>query len=311
MPQMTLSQARVIDPILTTIAQGYKNADFVGQALFPAVPVAQRGGNILSFGKEDFQLYSTIRAPGAAIKRMQFGYSAGKFSLESHALEALVPNELLADAAAVPGLDLARSAINKVQNIIGLRLEYVQAQLATTAANYAATNKATLTGTAQWSDLAASDPLKDIETAKEAIRKQVGKRPNTIVLSAAVFAMLRQHSKIIDRIKYTGRDVPTAELLASLFGVKQVLVGDAIYDNNGTFADVWGKSVVIAYTEMASLADMGAPTFGYTYRLNGHPLVTMPYQDRNANSWIYQILDEVAPVIAGASAGYLISNAVA
>lgn len=310
---MNTAGARVVDPILTTVAQGYQNAEFVGMSLFPYVPVGQRGGKILTFGKEDFALYNTARAPGSNTKRVQYGYAGSPFALESHSLEGLVPNEFQEDAAAVPGIDLARGAIVKVQNIIGLRLEYQQAVLATTPANYPAGNKTTLSGTAQWSDITsgASDPVSDIEAAKEAVRAKIGKRPNVVEMGAAVFAKLRQHPKIIDRIKYTGRDSATPELLAQLFGVKKVLVGDAVYDNNGTFADVWGKAVVVAYTELASVAEQGVPSFGYTYRLNGYPLVEVPYEDRGAKSWIYPVTDEVSPVIAGSTAGYLISAAVA
>lgn len=314
MPQLSVSQARVIDPILSTVAQGYSNAELVGSALFPYVPVGQRGGKIITFNKEDFALYNTGRVPGANTRRVQYGYSGGNFALESHSLEGVVPVELSQEATAVPGIDLGNNAVMRTQNIISLRLESAQAVLATTAANYGAGNKTTLSGTSQWSDLTTgvSDPIKDVETAKEAIRKQIGRKPNTIVMGAAVIAMLRMHPKVVDRMKYTGRDIATTELLAALFGVSRVLVGEGVYlDATGTMTDVWGKFVVIAYTEMAGLAAMGAPTFGYTYRLSGYPMVETPYLDRNSKSWVYPVTDEVAPVIAGASAGYLISAAVA
>jgi hypothetical protein len=314
MPQLSVSQARVIDPILSTIAQGYANADLVGNALFPYVPVGQRGGKIITFNKEDFALYNTGRVPGANTRRVQYGYSGSSYALESHSLEGVVPVELRQEANAVPGIDLGQNAVMRTQNIISLRLESAQATLATTAANYGAGNKTTLAGTSQWSDLTSgvSDPINDIEVAKEAIRKAVGKRPNTVVVGAAVMAKLRMHPKIVDRMKYTGRDVATVEILASLLGVKQVLVGDAVYtDAAGTMTDVWGKFVVVAYTELGNLAAMGAPTFGYTYRLAGYPIAETPYLDRNAKSWAYPVTDEVAPVIAGATAGYLISAAVA
>ena len=313
MPQMTPSQARVVDAVLTSVAQGYKNAELIGNALFPYVPVGQRGGKIVAFGKEDFALYATGRVPGSNTRRINFGYSSDNYALESHSLEGQVPIELLQEANAVPGMNLGTLAVNKVQAIIGLRLEAAQAALATNAANYAASNKASLTGTARWSDFTGtSDPVSDVEAAKEAVRQQIGRRPNTIVLGAAVLAKLKDHPKIQERIKYTGRDVPTPELLASLFGVARVVVGDAVYTGaDGKFADVWGKNVVLAYTELGPLADQGVPTFGYTYRLNGYPLVEQPYFDRNSKSWIYPVTDEVSPVIAGASAGYLISNAVA
>lgn len=314
MTQLSPSQARVIDPILSTVAQGYKNAELIGSALFPYVPVGQRGGKIITFGKEDFMLYATGRSPGAATKRVQFGYSGSSYALESHSLEGLVPQELMQEAEAVPGINLATNAIAKVQAIIALRLEKAQADLATNAANYAASNKTTLSGTARWSDLTTgvSDPINDIEVAKDAVRQQIGREPDTVTLGASVLVKLRQHPKIIDRIKYTGRDVPTLELLASLFGVQRVLVGKAVTATDaGVFSDVWGKSVVVAYTAMGTLADQGQPTYGYTYRLGGYPMVEQPYLDRNTKSWVYPVTDEVAPVIAGASAGYLISSAVA
>ena len=312
MPQMNLSTARVIDPVLTEAARGYKNPALVGDALFPKVPVGQRGGKIVSFSKEAFRSYSTGRVPGANTKRVQFGYSSASYALEQHALEGVVPFELQEDASAVPGIDLGKGAVQMVQDIISLRLEKAQATLATTAGNYGASNKITLAGADQWSDLGASDPIDDIEVAKNAIRAQIGRYPNTIVMGAAVMAKLRQHSKIVDRIKYTGRDTPTPELLASLFGVQRVLSGDAVQASDAdVMSDVWGKFVIVAYTEVAGLASMGAPSFGYSYQLRGFPVVEQPYQDRNAKSWVYPVTDEVAPVIAGAEAGYLISAAVA
>jgi hypothetical protein len=313
MQQQTASQARVIDPILSEVAQGYKNAAMVGLNLFPAVPVMQRGGKIISFSKEDFALYNTVRAPGANTKRVQFGYTSGNYSLDQHALEAVAPWELQQEASQVAKINIASMAIRKVQNIIALRLEKAQADLATTAASYAAGNKVTLSGTSQWSDYTGtSSPSKDIETAREAIRAQIGKRGNTVILGAAVWAKIKQHPAIIDRIKYTGRDSVTLDMLATLWDVERVLVGDAVYtDASGVMTDVWGKFVVVAYTQTGSVADLGEPTYGYTYRLDGAPYVEQGYQDRNAKSDIYPVTDEVSPVLTAAISGYLISAAVA
>jgi hypothetical protein len=313
MPQMTAGQARVIDPVLTSVAQGYQNPELVGSALFPYVPVEQRGGKIITFGKEDFYLYSGARAPGADTKRVVFGYSGASYALQQFALEGVVPFELMQEAQAVPGIDSARLAIARVQRIVALNLEKAQADLATTAANYAAGNKNVgLTGTTLWSDAAASDPIGDIETGKEAIRTLTGRYPNTLMISARTARALRVHTKIIDRIKYTGRDIPTAELLAMLFGVESVVIGGAVYaDATGTLTDVWGKTALLAITETASVADLGVPSYGYTYRLRGAPFVETPYDERQSKSWVYPVTDEVAPVIAGSTAAYLISPTVA
>ena len=311
MPQMTPAQARVLDPILTTVAQGYQNGELIFPALFPVVPVDQRGGQIIQFGREDFRLYSTARAPGAATKRIQFGYSGNHFALGAYALEGQVPLESMQDASAVPGIDLGRIAVLKVQNIITLANEVAAAALATDAARYPTHNKVTLSGSSQWSD-PASRPSQDIQDAIEAVRSAVGKRANTVVLGPKVWSALRQHPAIIDRIKYTGRDSITLDMLAALWDVARVRVGDALYeDAGGNLADVWGKHVIVAYTDIGTLQNAGLPSYGYTYRLRHYPIVETPYQDRNAKSWIYPVTDELAAVTASISAGFLLSGVVA
>ena len=91
-----------------------------------------------------------------------------------------------------------------------------------------------------------------------------------------------------------------------------MLIAESIYlDDAGIAYDMWGKSVLLAYTGIEGAASRGAPTFGYTYRMGGYPLVEQPYSDRNAKSWLYPVTDVVSPVIARPEAAYLIQNAVA
>lgn len=315
MPQLTTAQARVYDPVLTRVAQGYRNRNFVGGVLFPTIGIGSRAAKIITFGTEDFELYATARAPGTNTRRVHIGYSSGPVALEQHALEGFVPFELLDEATNVPGIRLGARAVNVPRNALALRLEKAQADLATNAANYAASNKLTsLAGVTLWSDLtsATSDPIGNIETGKEAVRASVGVYPNKLVIGAQVLKALRQHAKIIGRTVYTDNRPPSLEYLAMLFGVDEVAVGSATYkDASGALVDVWGKVAVLAYTVPASVAEEGAPTYGYTYRLDGYPLVERPYEDRSQKSWAYPVTDEVQPVIAAPLAGYLISPAVA
>ena len=116
MPQQTPGQARVVDPILTAVARGYRSPKAsIANILFPIVSVGARGGRILSFGPDDFKLVSTVRAPGANTKRVQFGYSTSAFSLVDYSLEGAVPIELQQHrhgvrVALVPDAELLRSA---------------------------------------------------------------------------------------------------------------------------------------------------------------------------------------------------------
>ena len=304
---MNPSAVRVINPILTTHVQGYKQPGLVGQSLFPRVPVEVSGGQILEFGKESFKLYNPRRAPGAGTKRISFGYLGKPFSLFNDALEAPVPREYLRDASVVPGIDLGTRAVNLVMRSILLGQEVAQAALALDAAQYDANHKVALLGAAKWSD-PASDPIAQMDTYKEAIRSSIGINPNTLTLSAVAFGALKTNVKVREQFKYTTADSITAQMLAKLFELERVEVGGAVAaDDAGAFTDVWGNNAVLAYVP-TNPSGMEEPSYGYTYTMAGHPLVEEPYYDNNAKSWIYGVGHEAAPVLSGITAGYLVQN---
>lgn len=304
---MNAKQVRVIDSILSSIALGYKHPVHVGSRLFPAVPVSLSGGQVLEFGKESFKLYRTRRAPGAATRRIEFGYLGKPFALVQDALEAKVPLEHLRDARQVPGIDLAKGAINLVQAVMSLSLEYEQAQIATNAANYGATLKVALAGADKWSD-AASTPAKDIREYREAVRAATGIYPNTLLLGAPAFNALAENPSVLERFKYTSKDSITPAMLAALFELEEVVVGTAVTaDDASNMSDVWGNNAVLAYVPKAPTS-REEPSYGYTYVMEGHPAVEEPYYDKNARSWIYPVTYERVPVLTGIASGFLIQN---
>lgn len=312
MPQATPGQARVVDPILSAVARGYRSPKAaVASVLFPIVPVGLRAGRIISFGPDDFKLVNTARAPGANTKRIQFGYAGENYSLVDYRLEGAVPNELQEEASNGPGIDLSSNAVRRVQNTMALEREKQAADLARNEARYGAGNKETLSGTSQWSD-PASDPFTDIMDGKESIRAKIGERPNVLTLGPKVLTALRTHPKVLDRLS-TASDRPPATIqqLQALFELQQIVEGEAVYHDGTQFLDVWGKDAILAYTTPASMQEMGSPSFGYTYQLEGRPMVEEGYEERNANSWFYPVTDAYQPVLAGATAGFLFKSAVA
>lgn len=310
MPQQTTAQARVINPILSTQARGYRAADFIGVALFPRANVAQRGGQVLEFGTEAFRSYQTRRAPGSTIKRISFGYLGAAFGIPLNSIEVPIAVELQQDAAHVPGIDLGRRAVNVGMRVMGLSLEIEQATLALTAGNYSASNKVALSGSSRW-DTSTGTPISDVITWKEAVRAQVGIDPNVIMLSAKVYNALQTNPQIIDRLKYTGRDSVTTEILAKLFDVAKVVVGKAVsFDETNTPSDVWGKNVVLAYVPQGESGVMEEPSYGYTYTYEGHPAVEEPYYENSSKSWVYGVSDDRQPVKTGFAAGYLAQTVV-
>ncbi len=304
--------AAVIDPILTTHARGYRNSTFISSALFPRVTIPNRSMRVIKFGKESFRMLNTRRAPGANKKRVQYGYASDPVSLAQDALEGVVPVEHQEEAESVPGIDLGAGAINMVLDVVDLNLEYESAQIARATGSYDANHKIAMAGADRWSD-PASDPSGDVSAAKEIIRRSIGRYPNTLVLGPNTGNALKNHPKVKDQFKYTGRDSVTVDMLAAFFDVKKVVVGAAVYlpdtADDATLAnDVWGDDAILAYVPEAG-DNYQVPSYGYTYELMGYPNVELPYFERSTDSWIYPTKVERRPILTGAEAGFLFQNA--
>lgn len=307
-----LAQTRVVDPILSEHARGYRQAELIAPALFPFADVNAYGGKVIEFGKESFKVFNSKRAPGAATKRVTFGYEGKPYAIVPSALEAVVPRERMLDASQVPGIDLASRAVNIVLRSQLLEFEVDAAALATNASNYDTDHKVALTGTDKWTDADNSDPAGDIEAGKEAIRASIGLYPNTLMLSAKAFSACKKNLKLIDRSANTGIRKVTLDLLRQIFEVENIVVGSGIVAaDSGAFGDVWGTSAVLAYVSPGSSASANneEPSYGYGYRIAGMPLVEKPYWDPNAKSWVYGVSNDATPVLSGMTAGYLIQGA--
>lgn len=306
------SGVRVINPVLSSVAQGYSNMQFVGSRLFPRVPVMTRGGQILEFDRDAFRLYQTKRSPGGTAARISFGYSGKPFALINDSADVPLPREHMQDASVVPGINLGQRAVNTGMRAMTLSLEVDQAAAACNPANYGASNKIALAGSTKWSN-AAGLPMTDVDNAREAIRQACGCYPNVAVMSAVAFNACKNNVSIVDRFKYNGQAGTAASqitpaMLAGLFNLDEVVVGAGIYWSDANVAtDIWGNNVVLAYVPKEDLA-METPSYGYTYTLENNPLVEEPYWDAAARSWVYGVTYERVPVLSGIAAGYLIQN---
>lgn len=309
--QMTPGQTRVVDPILSDHARGYRQAELVAPSLFPFADVSAYGGKVIEFGKESFKVYNSKRAPGTNTKRVRFGYEGKPYAIIPSALEVPVPRESMRDASAVPGINLATRAVNIALRSQLLEYEVDAAAIATDAANYDNNHKVALTGTDVWTN-DASDPAGDIEAGKEAVRSSIGLYPNTLLLSAKAFSACKRNVKLIDRTANTSIRKVTLDLLRQIFEIENIVVGSGVVaGDDNAFGDVWGTSAVLAYVSPGAdvNANIEEPSYGYGYRIEGMPLVEQPYWDNSAKSWIYGVSNDATPVLSGMAAGFLIQGA--
>ena len=129
-----------------------------------------------------------------------------------------------------------------------------------------------ITPTALWSNYATSTPLLDVETGRGAVLARTGFEPNTLVLGYNVFAALKNHPTLVDRIKYTSDQSLTAALMARMFEVDRVLVAKAVVATNNegetaAYSFTHGKHALLAYVNPTPAPEM--PSAGYTFAWKG------------------------------------------
>lgn len=301
-----LEDLRVIDPVLTSIARGYVNAAYVAEALFPIVNVDKEAGKVPQFGKEAFKVYSTERALRAKSNRINpEGITLLDFTMDEHDLEYPVDRREAEESIFAE----QEHATNVVVSGIQLRRERIAALLAQTAGSFPSGNRIGLSGSTQFTH-ADSDPISVIETAKEAIRSKIGIYPNTCVIGALAWKVVKHHADLIERIKYSQKAMLTTELFAELFEIKRVVVGAARYsDDSDVFHDLWGDNIILAYvpeteTEKRSKYE---PSFGYTFRRTGKPEIDT-YDENGGKISLVRDTDIYKVMMVGGDAGYLIEN---
>ena len=316
---LTPGEARIVDPVLTSVARGYRNEAHASTVLFPIVPVELRAGKVIEFGAEAFADVEAVRAPGADRQEVQVGYGAQDYQLVQRALDGKVPIETLQEASRGPGLDVGLMTTRMTAEIVMQKIEIEAARVATTAANYAAGHWKVLAGQGLWSDFDNSDPGAEVDAARKKVAEGIGREPNVLVMGPEVERKVMRHPKIIEQIKHTrglqdaamGQQLVTAPALAAYFGIERVVVARARKGKAGDFQPVWGKDVVVAYSALGSVAARGVPSFGYTYRLTGYPVASPAYYDAKKESWLYPYTSEDTPVLCGSSAGFLLKSAIA
>jgi len=299
----TLSQKRVVDPVLTNLARGYSNSSLIASVIFPFVEVEKEAGKIPQFTKEAFKVYNTERAIRANSNRISpEGRSTIDFALTEHDIEYPMDYREIEEDI----FNLKVHAANVTSDVILLRHEKMAADMVQNLSNFPTGNKITLSAADKF-DNSTSDPIAIFDTAKNAVRAKIAKYPNICILGASAFNTLKNHPKITDKIKYTQHAVVTAELLRQLLQFEKLVVGEAVYaDDSGNFNDVWSDNVILTYIPQRKNRTYFEPSFGYTLKKKNYPMVDTYtekgklYLVRNTNIFDVKIV--------GSEAGYIIND---
>lgn len=283
---MNLDQVRVIDPILTQIAQGYKNTDGVATFFAPAVSMSVRAGRTLVFGKEAFAAQTFLRAPGANIQKIQNEFGTRSFALRQEAISWQIAEEVAAEARnGAAAIDLRAYAAKDAANRLMQSWEVQVASKVLDITQYETGNILDLATYNSGADQ-FNNPTSDIEVLmdamKEQIRSQIGCYPNKMVISPDAFNALKRNKRIRD---FMQRGVLVNEkTLAEIFGLDEIRVARRLKLNpeNNELDNIYNNVAILFYHPSGSTdgftpaldANYGTPAFAYTYTLAGYPIST-------------------------------------
>ena len=123
-----------------------------------------------------------------------------------------------------------------------------------------------------WSAASGSDPIGDVQTGINTVLTNTGYRPNVGVCSYAVFSILKNHSDIVERYKYTSSESLTADLIARVLGLDELFVMGSIVNSadegaTASYAQIGDKDMLLAYVPAS--AGLMQPSAGYNFSWTG------------------------------------------
>ena len=295
-----------IDSALSNVSVQYKNAELVAEKIFPVITVKKDTDTFFRYGRQDWRTYDDVRAPGTRAKRFEWTVATSTtYSLVEHALEDQIIDQVR-DNADEP-IKYESDTVEMVTNAMLLRLEADVVTTLKTATNYASGNNST--PTTAWDATTGSQPIYDVDTAKEAVRKGIGRKPNTMIVSENTHRILRTHAQLLDLFKYTRGGTLQIDQIKSAFEVDNYIILGGIYVNSAegqteTVANLWGNYCSLIY--VAPNPGIKQLTYGYLFRKQGYRQVKR-WREEWVESDYVRVSDKYQFYVVAPDAGYLLS----
>ena len=257
-----------IDSVLTNMSVAYMQEAyaFVAPNAFPTVPVNKQSDLYFQYNQSDFMRDAVQRrADGTESAGSGYGLSTASYSTAVYALHKDIGDQVRENSDSPLNPDMDATRFLSQQMLIRQERDWASSAFTTSVWG------TDVTPGTLWS-ASGSTPITDVQTGINTILTNTGYIPNTLIVSYAVFSILRNHSDIVDRYKYTSAESINTDLIAKVLGVDRVMVMAGVYDSaaegaTDSYAQIGDKDALLAY--VAPSAGLMTPSAGYNFVWNG------------------------------------------
>jgi len=291
---------------------------YVADRIMKVVPVIKDDGKYVTFdGKEARRTAEqTLRAPRAVASEIQIAFGSDTYSVEEHALRALITPRDLQNVDSPIDLEKKITETLTGKLLLGLEKRVNAAIMNTgTFANGAVTLK---WNTAGGSGVAIEA---DLGVAKAAVRAAMGVEANTVIIPSHIATWAKQDATLRELVKYTNANLLiNGDLPPRIFGL-DVIVPGAVVDEaadgvtTASLDNVWDDNYVwVGYVTPLDKPMQWDNSVGYQFRSSvygGGQINFYKYQDANNRGyWVEGRIIQDEKII-NASAGYILTGAYA
>ena len=304
-----LDEIRMVDPVLTTLTQGYSNNQFIAERIFPLITVANSKGKFPIFGKEAFIDRDTDRALRAKSNRINASdFVLDEYETTERDIETAI--DYLETEEAHNYYRYEQKICKDLRDILNLSREKEVADYIQNSENYISDMKRVLTEDERINSFVSpSNPIDLIRTAKESIRSKISKYPNTMIMGISVFNELRNNSFVKNYIGDSGSLI-TADFIKEIFEINDLYVGYSVCSPDGiSMQDIWMDNIILSYVDKSENNSKSEynPSFGYIFQREGMPEIDT-YSENGGKVKVIRCTDNFCWKITAPEAGYLISN---
>lgn len=318
---MSVKENIVAGP-LANVSIAYRNTDYIADRVFPILDSNDPRVKITKYVRGDaFRDEAGIRAAGTQAPRGSVRTTEVSVSTVEYAHATPVTDEdrRFSKSMGAPAVKPDQDAIENSTDKVDLKKERRVAGLITGSA-WCGGSAGGEDAEGLWSPVGATNTfLTDIEYRRKMIRSYIGRNPNFLVIDDATYGALKECEALLAKIQYTQRGIITAELIAAMLDLDEVMVGKAIYSSANEAADKSDFTPVDIWTVNAGkgMGFLGyrPPSIGLKVQCAGmqYRIKYENGQARRATSWresaehqdVYEVAEETDIVVVDAYAGFL------